>query len=60
MNRNAMFRSACKSASRFRICDWMLTSSALTGSSQTMKSGSSASARAMPTRCRWPPLNSWG
>ena len=42
-------------ASRLRICDWIETSSADTGSSQTMNSGSSASARAMPMRWRWPP-----
>ncbi len=29
-------------------------------SSQTMNSGRSASARAIPTRWRWPPLISWG
>ena len=39
MNRYAMFRSRCRSSSRLRICDWIETSSALTGSSQTMKSG---------------------
>ena len=60
MNRYAMFRSRWRSSSRLRICDWIDTSSALTGSSQTMKSGESASARAMPMRCRWPPENSWG
>src|SRR5712691_11288274 len=36
------------------------TSSAETGSSSTMRRVSVASARAMATRCRWPPLNSWG
>ena len=39
MNRYAMFRSRWRSSSRLRICDWIETSSALTGSSQTMKSG---------------------
>ena len=38
----------------------METSSAETGSSQTMKSGFSASARARPMRWRWPPENSCG
>ena len=42
------------------ICAWIETSSAETGSSQTMKSGLSASARAMPMRWRWPPENSCG
>ncbi len=41
-------------------CAWMETSSALTASSQTMKSGLSAIARAMPMRWRWPPENSCG
>ena len=31
-----------------------------TGSSSTSTFGSSASARAMPMRCRWPPENAWG
>jgi len=42
------------------ICAWIETSRAEIGSSQTMKSGSSASARAMPTLWRWPPENSCG
>ena len=37
-----------------------LTKTAGTGSSQTIMFGSTASARAMPMRCRWPPLNSCG
>ena len=40
-------------------CAWIETSSAETGSSATMNSGASASARAMPMRWRWPPENSW-
>jgi hypothetical protein len=42
------------------ICAWIETSSAEIGSSQTMKSGEVASARAMPMRCRCPPENSCG
>ena len=42
------------------ICALIDTSRALIGSSQTMKLGSTASARAMPMRWRWPPLNSCG
>ena len=42
------------------ICAWIETSRADTASSQTMNSGSSASARAMPTRWRWPPDISCG
>ena len=38
----------------------METSRALIGSSATIRSGLSASARAIPIRCRWPPLNSCG
>ena len=36
-------------------CAWMETSSAEIGSSQTIKSGSSASVLAIPIRCLWPP-----
>ena len=49
-----------RSTRRLRIWERMDTSSADTGSSHTMKSGLSASARAIPIRCRWPPENSWG
>ncbi len=41
-------------------CAWIETSSAETGSSATMNFGSTASARAMPMRWRWPPENSCG
>jgi hypothetical protein len=40
------------------IWPWIDTSSAETASSQTMNDGSMASARAIPTRWRWPP-ESW-
>ena len=46
--------------SRFRICARIDTSSADTGSSQTISFGSTASARAMAMRWRWPPENSCG
>ena len=55
-----MPKSCCRSRSRFRICAWIDTSSALTGSSQTISLGRSAMARAMPMRWRWPPENSFG
>ena len=42
------------------IWAWIDTSSALIGSSATMSSGFTASARATPIRWRWPPLNSCG
>ena len=37
----------------------MDTSSASAGSSAMTSFGFSASARAIPIRCRWPPENSW-
>ena len=52
--------SRCRSLSRLTICAWIETSSAETGSSQTISFGLSASARATPMRCRWPPENSAG
>ncbi len=39
---------------------WMETSSADTGSSQMTSFGFRLMARAMPTRWRCPPENSWG
>ena len=51
----AMPSSACRSASRSSTWAWIETSSAETGSSQTITSGPGASARAMATRWRWPP-----
>ena len=42
----------------FRICAWMVTSSAVVGSSAISRSGSLASAMAIMTRWRWPP-ESW-
>ena len=42
------------------IWAWMETSRADTGSSATMNSGETASARARPTRWRWPPDRAWG
>jgi hypothetical protein len=52
--------SSWRSMSRFRTCAWTETSRAETGSSATMTAGSSARARAMPSRWRWPPENSNG
>ena len=52
--------SRCRSRSRLRICAWIETSSAETGSSAMISFGLSASARATPMRCRWPPENSCG
>ena len=60
MNRKLRLSRACRSSSRLMIWPWIETSSAETGSSHTMKVGSSASARAMPTRWRCPPDSSCG
>ena len=45
---------------RSRICAWMVTSSAVVGSSAMSSSGSQASAIAIITRCAMPPDISWG
>src|ERR1700757_583282 len=44
----------------FRICAWMVTSSAVVGSSAISTPGDSDSAIAIITRCRIPPENSCG
>ena len=59
MNRYDSLNSCCRSR-RLMICAWTETSRAETGSSQTIRLGLSARARAMPIRCRWPPENSCG
>src|SRR2546426_1088442 len=46
--------------SRFKICAWTETSSAEVGSSRISNFGLVEMARAMATRCRWPPDSSWG
>ena len=43
-----------------RICFWMVTSSAVVGSSAMSSFGSQAIAMAIMTRCCWPPDISWG
>ncbi len=55
-----MSRSRCRSRSRLSTLAWMLTSSAETGSSQTISLRLQRQARAMPMRCRCPPENSAG
>ena len=45
-------------ADQSRICAWMVTSSAVVGSSAISSLGSQASAMAIITRCRMPP-DSW-
>ena len=49
---------AATPSSRLRICAWIETSSAATHSSAMIRRGSTARARAMPTRWHCPPL-SW-
>ena len=60
MNRYVRPNCSLSSSSRFSTCAWIDTSKAETGSSHTMSFGFTARARAMPTRWRWPPENSWG
>ena len=52
--------SRCSSSSRLRIWSWMITSSAVVGSSASRIRGLDAIAAAISTRCRMPPLNSCG
>jgi len=58
MNMTAMPWRRCRSRISFRICAWVVTSSAVVGSSATSTAGSSARAMAMTTRWRCPP-ESW-
>ena len=44
-------------SSRLRICAWMVTSSAVVGSSAMSSGDPQARAIAMHTRCLMPPLN---
>ena len=55
MNSTAMCRVLCISRISARICAWVVTSSAVVGSSAIRMSGSSISAMAIIARCRWPP-----
>ena len=57
MNSRPMFSVAFNSASNSRICAWMVTSSAVVGSSAISTSGLLASAMAIITRWRCPPDN---
>ena len=58
ISRIAMPSSRCSRRSRSRICAWIVTSSAVVGSSAISSWGSQASAMAIITRCRMPP-ESW-
>ena len=55
MSSMAMPLSRCSDFKSSRICAWIVTSSAVVGSSAIRRSGSLASAMAIITRCRWPP-----
>ncbi len=52
--------SRTSSASSPRICAWMVTSSAVVGSSAMSSRGRQASAIAISARCRMPPDSWWG
>ena len=58
MRMTAMPISRCSSLSSSRICAWIVTSSAVVGSSAISMAGLHASAIAIITRCRMPP-DSW-
>ena len=60
MNSRESARRSRSSTRRLRICDWIETSNAETGSSAITSLGPAAIARAMPMRWRWPPENSCG
>ena len=60
ISRSARPRSRRSSSSSCRIWPWVITSSAVVGSSPMISSGPQASASAIMTRCRMPPENSCG
>ena len=60
MSSSAICDFALRSRSSARICAWIVTSSAVVGSSAISRSGSLASAIAIITRWRWPPESSCG
>ncbi len=60
MRITAMPSRCCNSLSSDRIWRWMVTSSAVVGSSAISSFGSQASAMAIITRWRMPPENSCG
>ena len=57
MSTSAVSRSATTSRRSSRICAWMVTSSAVVGSSAIRSFGSHASAMAIIARWRIPPEN---
>ena len=57
ISRIAMPKSRCSAFISSRICAWMVTSSAVVGSSAMSSAGLHDSAIAIITRCRMPPEN---
>src|SRR6476620_4092641 len=57
MNSTDIWWCLCRSTKSSRICFWMVTSSAVVGSSAISSLGSQAIAIAIITRCCWPPDN---
>ncbi len=55
MNSTDIWCFFCSAAIRSRICFWIVTSSAVVGSSAISSLGSQAIAIAIITRCCWPP-----
>ncbi len=55
MNSTDIWRLRCSAAMSSRICFWIVTSSAVVGSSAIRSLGSQAIAIAIITRCCWPP-----
>ena len=55
MNSTPVPRRSCSSRISRRICAWVVTSSAVVGSSAISSAGSSTSAAAIMMRWRWPP-----
>ena len=60
MKRIDIPNSRCSERRRLRICPWIVTSSAVVGSSAIRRLGPQISARAIIARCRMPPENSEG
>ena len=56
----AVPNSAFTCFSRSRICAWMVTSSAVVGSSAMSTEGAVVRPIAIIARCRMPPDSSWG
>ena len=60
MSSSAICSSCCRSIISFRICAWMVTSSAVVGSSAISRVGRQISAIAIMARWRRPPDSSNG